>query len=112
MRPIDVDALLQRWNNLLPSMARDEDGAVPVDFRLVVHDVSATPTLTLDDLRPKGRWDIVEFDKDSRRITIECSECGMVEEMTVMAYGFGHNFCHICGADMREEGAFCDTGRN
>lgn len=38
------------------------------------------------------------------KITIECSECGMLEEMTVMAYGFGHNFCHICGADMRGGG--------
>ena len=62
------------------------------------------PTPTLDDLRPKGCWNIVEFDDVSRRITIECSECGMVEELTLMAYGFGHNFCHICGADMREGG--------
>ena len=66
--------------------------------------VGKIPTLTLDDLRPKGHWNVVEFDKVSRRITIECSECGMVEEMTVMAYGFGHNFCHICGADMRGGG--------
>lgn len=63
--------------------------------------IKAMPTLTLDDLRPKGCWNIVEFDDVSRRITIECSECGMVEELTLMAYGFGHNFCHICGADMR-----------
>ena len=66
--------------------------------------MSLLPTLTVAGLRPHGCWNIVEIDKDSRRITIECSECGMVEEMTVMAYGFGHNFCHICGADMRGGG--------
>ena len=90
MRPIDADALI---------VSRDWESCVSP--AAVIH---RAPTLTLADLRPKGRWNIVEFDKDSRRITIECSECGMVEEMTVMAYGFGHSFCHICGADMRGGG--------
>ena len=104
MRPIDADALICEWNEKAAKMSRDRDGAIPVDFSLIISAVSKAPTITLDDLRPRGRWNIVEFDKDSRRITIECPECGMVEEMTVMAYGFGHNFCHICGADMRGGG--------
>lgn len=71
-----------------------------------VYDIIKTmPTLTLDDLRPKGRWSIVEIDKVSNRITIECPECGMVEEMSLTAYGLGHNFCHSCGADMRGGGS-------
>lgn len=104
MRPIDADALIAdiraTFEGMEGSMA--SSGAL---YAIVA--LKSAPTLTLDNLRPKGRWNIVEFDKDSRRITIECSECGMVEEMTVMAYGFGHNFCHICGADMRGGGEEC-----
>lgn len=95
MRPIDADAITY--------CAYDLDDYH--FFRAVDEEaIAEMPTLTLDGLRPNGHWNVVEFDKDSRRITIECSECGMVEEMTVMAYGFGHNFCHSCGADMRGGG--------
>lgn len=73
-------------------------------IRIALRCMERCQPFSFDDLRPKGHWNVVEFDKDSRRITIECSECGMVEEMTVMAYGFGHNFCHSCGADMRGGG--------
>lgn len=102
MRPIDADALLAKWNDKAMKMVRDKDGAIPIDFSAVISALILEPTL--DDLLLKGHWNVVEFDEVSRRITIECSECGMVEEMTVMAYGFGHNFCHICGADMRGGG--------
>ena len=73
-------------------------------IRIALRCLEQCQPVLLDEARPHGRWNIVEFDKDSRRITIECSECGMVEEMTVMAYGFGHNFCHVCGADVRGGG--------
>jgi hypothetical protein len=86
VRLIDADALLQRWNNLLPRMARDKDGAVPIDFCLAIHEVSVTPTLTLDDLRPKGRW------KDGT-----CTNCGQVDFSKP-------NFCSNCGVDMRGGG--------
>lgn len=59
------------------------------------------PTLTLDDLRPKGRWNIVEIDKATNRITIECPKCGMVEEVPLTTYGLWRDFCPNCGADMR-----------
>ena len=65
-------------------------------------DLDVTPvTVKKDDLRPKGRWNIVEIDKAANRITVECTECGMVEEMYIITYGMGHNYCHSCGADMR-----------
>lgn len=62
-------------------------------------EVSNAPTLTLDDLRPKGRW--VWADDGYCR----CSECTQKapvirqwddEPMATMT-----NFCPFCGADMR-----------
>ena len=107
MRAIDGDSLKREIVdfkvNLCPEN-RDYGTGYFSALSVVEGMLACAPTLTIGDPRPKGRWNIVEFDKDSRRITIECSECGMVEEMTVMAYGFGHNFCHICGADMRGGG--------
>lgn len=76
MRPIDADALLQRWNNLLPRMARDKDGVVPIDFCLAIREVSAAPTLTLDDLRSKERAMWITYYNgglDSREY--RCSKC-------------------------------------
>lgn len=107
MRPIDADALKREIVEFAVGISSENQDYYTgyISALSVVQGMLAyAPNLTLDNLRPKGRWNIVEFDKDSRRITIECSECGMVEEMTVMAYGFGHNFCHICGADMRGGG--------
>lgn len=57
--------------------------------------VAESPVLTLDDLRPKGRWIMKEtmirspFAKNAY-----CSECN--EETS-----FLHRFCPSCGADMR-----------
>ena len=71
-------------------------------FRAVDEEaIAEMPTLTLDDLRPKGRWNIVEIDKATNRITIECTECGMVEEVAFTTYGLWRDFCPNCGADMR-----------
>lgn len=68
--------------------------------------LDVTPvTVKQDDLRPKGRWNIVEIDRATNRITIECSECGMVEETSLTAYGLNRDFCPSCGADMRGGGA-------
>lgn len=76
MRPIDADTLLQRWNNLLPRMARSKDGAVPIDFCLVIREVSAAPTLTIADLRPKERamW-IPYYNGGLDRREYRCSKC-------------------------------------
>ncbi len=97
MRPIDADALQKAVTDLAPH-PHDRWETIGV-WHIIEH----MPTLTIDDLRPKGQWNIVEIDKANNRITVECSECGMVEEMSLTAYGLGHNFCHSCGADMRGE---------
>lgn len=91
MRPIDADAITYcnyDLDNYHSFRAIEDD------------DIAEMPTLTLDDLRPKGRWNIVELDKATKRITIECSECGMAEETSLTAYGLNRDFCPSCGADM------------
>ena len=99
MRPIDGDKLIGVFYDLC---SKQNDPTVMLGLGYISAFIeSKEVAITLDELRPKGRWNIVEIDKDSRRITIECSECGMVEEVSLTAYGLGHNFCHSCGADMR-----------
>lgn len=122
MRPIDADALLQRWNDVVPRMVRDKDGGIPIDFIVVIREVSATPAITLDDPRPKGRWEkfkgtssgweqhrcsvckaeaifeytyIDDYDEgiDGEWECIGQKEDGIIEHLT--------DFCPHCGADMR-----------
>lgn len=95
MRTIDADALLQRWNDVVPRMVRDKEGGIPIDFLVVIREVSATPTIILDDLRPKGRWKRTESEHYA-----ECSQCKKGMYIHSIAYSFG-NFCPSCGADMR-----------
>lgn len=98
MRPIDATVYSDHlaWMLKYGSYQTNADALLDAKFRL-----TQMHTLTIDDLRPKGRWNIVEFDKAANRVTIECSNCGMVEEMSLTAYGLGHNSCHSCGADMQ-----------
>lgn len=103
MRAIDADALLQRWRNILPRMAIDREGAVPADFRLVIREVSETPTLTLDDLRPKGRWED-KYDGKYANQVYRCSACGVRAMNVDNKAWFLPNFCPHCGADMRGGG--------
>ena len=44
-RLIDADALIVEWNKLAKGMARDGDGKIPVDFGLVICELSKTPTV-------------------------------------------------------------------
>jgi hypothetical protein len=76
MRPIDADVLINEWNEKAAKMSRDRDGAIPVDFSLVISAVSKAPTLTLDDLRPKGRamW-IPYYNGGLDRREYRCSRC-------------------------------------
>ena len=86
MRLIDADAIpycnydLDRYHSF---RAVDED------------EIAEMPTLTLDDLRPKGRW--IKTGSDHY---VECSECKSPMYIHSIAYSFG-NFCPNCGADMR-----------
>ena len=95
MRPIDADSLIGEWSKKAAKMSRDRDGAIPVDFSLVISAVSEAPTLTLDELRPKGRWEPVAEDWREQMIGNKCSCCGYEY------YGTEFNFCPSCGADMR-----------
>lgn len=104
MRPIDADLLIDQWKEKASKMSKDGDGAIPVDFSLVISAVSKAPILTLDDLRPKGRWVKKPWKMLGcvLRYDTVCSECGFdAPEFT----DGGSNtvltrFCHNCGAKM------------
>lgn len=57
--------------------------------------LDAQPALTLDDLRPKGRWELAD-DGDG----VVCSECGT--DFCILVYATDDfHFRPSCGADMR-----------
>lgn len=51
--------------------------------------IDGQPAINTADLRPRGRWT-----EDG-----QCPLCGAYDN----ADPYGSNFCHHCGADMREE---------
>ena len=57
-RLIDANALIKDWNKLTERMVRDEDGKIPVDFGLVIRELSKTPTVdAVEVVRCKNcRW--------------------------------------------------------
>lgn len=57
--------------------------------------VAESPVLTLDDLRPKGRWEPVDA-RYSR-----CTNCKRERNIRTQ---IGCEFCPSCGADMRGGG--------
>lgn len=99
MRPIDMKLIdMSGWDARMDDMfrgrnARDIYDMGYMDALAQVDDwLDAQPTLTLDDLRPKGRWE------DGT-----CTNCGQVDFSKP-------NFCPNCGADMR--GYTSDGQRN
>lgn len=89
MRPIDADAItycsydLDKYHYF---RAVDEE------------EIAEMPTLTLDDLRPKGRWV-----KDGDFLV--CPNCESEADVKNSIGTKNHNnFCHCCGADMRGGG--------
>ena len=44
-RLIDANALIDDWNKAIKRMVRDSDGKVPVDFGLVIREISKAPTV-------------------------------------------------------------------
>lgn len=60
--------------------------------------VGKIPTLTLDDLRPKGRWEEYEDGK------FRCSVCKKKPLEIGYRTLFVPSFCYHCGADMRGGG--------
>lgn len=89
MRPIDADAITY--------CAYDLD-AYHFFREVDEEDIAEMPTLTLDDLRPKGRWKLAD-DGDG----VVCSECGT--DFCILVYATDDfRFCPSCGADMRGGG--------
>lgn len=87
MRPIDVDALIDfidigHLRNPLEACYSERD---------VVDMLESRPTLTLDDLMPKGRW-LERYGVSEYKY--ECSVCNMSSDLMT-------DFCPNCGADMR-----------
>lgn len=83
MRPIDADALEAKLVNqveMYPACVRNA--------------IRNTPTLTLDDLRPKGEWNIFEHDHEFYAECPECKHIRVAHDATEM------NFCPCCGMDM------------
>lgn len=96
-RYIDADKLwtrLQQYENFECPPTTSAFDAV-AGFRTLI--ISA-PTLTLDDLRPKGRW---ERDENGK---VYCGVCKKKALEAREGVWFVPDFCPSCGADMRGGG--------
>lgn len=100
MRPIDADVLMEE---VLKGTIISDDlygMGIMAGVDSFAKKLKAAPTLTLDDLRPKGRW------VDGR-----CTRCGFdamyYKGNPAQVYT---GFCPNCGADMR--GYMSDGQRN
>ena len=93
MRPIDADALIADIRATFEGM----EGTMASSGALyAIVSLKSAPTLTLDDLRPKGRW-----------VDGNCSMCG-ASIPTDNQWDFidesDCHYCYNCGADMRGGG--------
>lgn len=88
MRPIDGDDMLRRINFLL---ATTYTPAFVEILTALKEYLENAPTLTLDDLRPKGRCE----SKDARYA--RCTNCNKERNIRTQ---IGCEFCPRCGADM------------
>ncbi len=92
MRPIDADVVCSECTSYYAGNCPSDDS--------VGCAVKDAPTLTLDNLRPKGRWEKTFFTNDRQRV---CSICHCTVRQP--SYDKGEttlfNYCPKCGADMR-----------
>lgn len=103
MRPIDADAVLNRyyadWEYHCITMGED-------DRQWLKQCIEQTPTLTPDDLRPHGRWDSVKNPQWPAHSHDQCNLCGWWNTKNAMCYDGSHkpghslNYCPNCGAEM------------
>lgn len=115
MRPIDADALLksmedsaQELRTIIDSLSDEVDKGIAkgqlISFLECKMRTREVPTLTLDDLCPKGRWVKKPWKMLGcvLRYDTVCSECGF--DAPEFAAGGGSTvltkFCHNCGAKM------------
>ena len=108
MRLIDADALieiLKQWQRNAEKSRPDDVGLKEFNhgvMGLAQAAVAQMPTITLDDLRPKGKWKIVKDDYDCE--LMRCSVCreefydGDNDTVDCM-----YNYCPNCGAKMEAE---------
>lgn len=95
MRAIDGGRLIDS----LESAKRGRGIEVDLVYSLIQEGIRQLPTLSVDDLRPKGRWEWLgpyRYNNDGMIGT--CSVCK--ERLRL----FAHNYCPNCGADMRGGG--------
>lgn len=103
MRAIDADALLKkeiqerRFVFAYKDFLNDEL-VVRTVYKDLSEFISDAPTLTIDDLRPKGRWDL-----DEKRRP-HCTNCKKVAIQFENKAYYVPDFCYHCGADMRGGG--------
>ena len=96
MRPIDADAVIKNLGDIVASKNRFGRG-IEAGISNAILRLENASTLTLDDLRPKGRWNPLPEDDREQMIGDQCSLCGYEH------FGSRFNFCPNCGADMRGE---------
>jgi hypothetical protein len=115
MRLIDADALKERIlkeRDAIPKTVverysfgvgtpNQHGNSMRGGIRKALRCMEQTPTIDPETLRPKGRWDIIECDKENKRIFVEC-ECGATFKLSMFDFGLCYNYCPNCGADMRE----------
>lgn len=91
MRPIDADALIERW-----VVNGDYENSI-YDGVFIIKTIEEAPTI---EPRPRGKW--IEVNDAYDRIRGRCSACGweahMYEDDVV-----GMPFCPNCGASMKTE---------
>lgn len=94
MRAIDADALM---TEVLKGTIISDDlygMGIMAGVDSFAKKLEDAPTLTLDDLRPKGRW----ITQDETFTAFQCSRCECKN------FRQRWNYCPACGADMRGGG--------
>lgn len=113
MRPIDADALLksmedsaQELRTIIDSLSDEVDKGIAkgqlISFLECKMRTREVPILTLDDLRPHGRW-VVEKEPDGKPYCFHCSVCDV--DFCRIEITAAYPYCPHCGAKMDlEEG--------
>lgn len=89
MRLIDADDLIDKWNKLLLKMIPTADGAHPVDFGIIISEISKQPTIEAAPV-VHGEW-------IKETVLSKCSVCGF--RLGADTY----RYCPNCGAKMYGE---------
>ena len=106
MRPIDMS----EWDTYMKCMlvgrnAWDNYDRGYTDALDQMDDwLDAQPSLTLDDLRPRGRWKAYKPDGRGYTCGFICSSCSAVVYTDYSQRDCVYNYCPNCGADMRGGG--------